>query len=81
MGYLIPEEPSSRGNERGGATQTASDLARDGEHQPHHLWPPSAVGSNISGQPPSITVMPRCRVLGGASETLPLPYRRCIHTA
>src|SRR6185295_13887244 len=45
------------------------------------LCPPSATGSNISGQPPSMTWMPCSwpyRV--AAWETLPAPNERCIHT-
>src|SRR6185436_4117630 len=46
-----------------------------------HLCPRSAVGSNINGQPPSITVIPCCRPYSvAAGETLPLPADRCIHT-
>jgi hypothetical protein len=46
-----------------------------------HLCPKSAVGSNINGQPPSITVIPCCRPYSvAAGETLPLPLDRCIHT-
>src|SRR4029453_3615840 len=45
------------------------------------LCPASAVGANISGQPPSITVTP-CRLpySVAASETLPPPNERCIQT-
>src|SRR5512132_58707 len=45
------------------------------------LWPKSAVGGNIRGQPPSITVMPCWRPNWvAACETLPAPGPRCIHT-
>src|SRR5215213_6121926 len=45
------------------------------------LCPRSAVGSNMHGQPPSITVMPRSRPYSVAtSETLPAPGPRCIQT-
>src|SRR5215204_5369995 len=45
------------------------------------LWPKSAVGPNMQGQPPSITVMPRCRPNAvAAAETLPVPGPRCIQT-
>lgn len=41
----------------------------------------SAVGSNISGQPPSMTVMPCLRPGSAAAlETPPRPKGRCIHT-
>jgi len=46
-----------------------------------HLCPMSAVGSNIKGQPPSITVIPCCRPYSvAADDTLPVPTERCIHT-
>src|SRR6266498_3290752 len=45
------------------------------------LCPGSAVGSNIRGQPPSITLIPCCRPYSvAAPETLPAPNARCIHT-
>jgi hypothetical protein len=45
------------------------------------LCPRSAVGSNMHGQPPSITVMPRSRPYSvAASETLPAPGPRCVQT-
>jgi pimeloyl-ACP methyl ester carboxylesterase len=45
-------------------------------------WPPSSVGANISGQPPSITRSPSARPSSAASaETLPAPKLRCIHTS
>jgi hypothetical protein len=45
------------------------------------LCPRSAVGPNMHGQPPSITVMPRSRPYAVAvSETLPPPGPRCIQT-
>jgi hypothetical protein len=38
------------------------------------LWPRSAVGSNMHGQPPSITVIPCRRPYSvAAAETLPAP--------
>src|SRR5450631_2812282 len=46
-----------------------------------HLCTTSLVGSNIRGQPPSITVMPCARPYSvAAGETLPAPLERCIHT-
>ena len=40
------------------------------------LWPKSAVGPNMQGQPPSMTVMPCSRPYAVAvSETLPAPGR------
>src|SRR5262245_37379378 len=45
------------------------------------LWPKSAVGPNINGQPPSITVMPCCRPYSVAGfETLLPPEPWCIQT-
>jgi hypothetical protein len=45
------------------------------------LWPGSAAGSNMSGQPPSITRMPCSRPQAAADpEKLPRSKARCIHT-
>jgi hypothetical protein len=39
------------------------------------LWAKSQVGSNINGQPPSITVIPCVRLYSvAAEETLPAPH-------
>ena len=43
--------------------------------------PGSAVGPNMHGQPPSMTVIPCCLPHAAASaDTLPPPGPRCIHT-
>src|SRR5204863_8612596 len=45
------------------------------------LWPKSAVGPNMHGQPPSITLTPWPRPYSAAaSETLPAPGPRCLQT-
>ena len=45
------------------------------------LWPGSAVGPNMHGQPPSITRIPCSRPYAVAvADTLPWPGPRCIHT-
>lgn len=45
------------------------------------LWPGSAVGENMSGQPPGMTATPWLRPYSAAgSDMLPSPKARCSHT-